>query len=532
MSRNQKWIVVVFFLVYLLIGLLVVDDYGMSWDEATQRRNGLISLDHIIKTIGLDWELSLPDVNLNTSGGRQYTVLFTITAAFLERILGLEDSFRARYIMRHVMVFLLFWTACVYLFRLLFLRFRKISTALLGTCLLIFCPRIFAHSFYNPKDIILLSFYVISVFYLIRFFEWPRLGLALAFAFSTALVVNSRILGCIIPAYAIGLFFLLLMTSLWRESHQVQLPKRSALLRFFPVYLIVAIFLSILFFPFAWAKPIQNITEAFTLMANFPGISQSLYLGGFIQTQHTPWHYPYVWMGISIPIPFLVLFGFGLFLFFNNVWSTIRQPSLIHSFEQIIDWTAFALFVGPLLAVFLFKSHIYNGWRQLYFIYPMMVILASLGIHQLLSGTYKNYFFIILLGMILSVGSWMIQNHPYQQVYFNAFAGKQRVDRFDLDYWGLAYKQAMEELYQRDTSDIIQVKCANYVCEENYRFLPDKIKERVHLRYQPQYGEYYLSNFRRPKQYNKYKTGQYPYAFPYFFIEVDETPIIGVYRMN
>ena len=76
------------------------------------------------------------------------------------------------------------------------------------------------------------------------------------------------------------------------------------------------------------------------------------------------------------------------------------------------------------------------------------------------------------------------------------------------------------------------MKCANYSCEDNYRFLPKKYKERLKLRYGPQFGEYYITNFRRPKEFERFRAGLYPYAYPYFFIEVDGEKLIGVYKMN
>jgi hypothetical protein len=55
-------------------------------------------------------------------------------------------------------------------------------------------------------------------------------------------------------------------------------------------------------------------------------------------------------------------------------------------------------------------------------------------------------------GLALSLGE-MIRLHPYQYTYFNYIAGTVRGadDRFMLDYWGLAFKQASEELREQLT---------------------------------------------------------------------------------
>ena len=39
---------------------------------------------------------------------------------------------------------------------------------------------------------------------------------------------------------------------------------------------------------------------------------------------------------------------------------------------------------------------------------------------------------------------WMYSNHPFQNVYFNILAGKKFNERFEMDYWGISNKNALE----------------------------------------------------------------------------------------
>jgi hypothetical protein len=59
---------------------------------------------------------------------------------------------------------------------------------------------------------------------------------------------------------------------------------------------------------------------------------------------------------------------------------------------------------------------------------------------------------IVLLG-ILSPAVEMIRLHPYQYTHFNRIAGGVRAadERYMLDYWGLAFKQAAQQLRARLT---------------------------------------------------------------------------------
>tara|TARA_B100000003_G_scaffold25412_1_gene20265 strand:+ start:111 stop:500 length:390 start_codon:yes stop_codon:yes gene_type:complete len=51
----------------------------------------------------------------------------------------------------------------------------------------------------------------------------------------------------------------------------------------------------------------------------------------------------------------------------------------------------------------------------------------------------------------------MIKNHPHQYVYFNSFAGKDIKNKFDMDYWGLSYKENFDYLLENDSSDEILI---------------------------------------------------------------------------
>ena len=45
-SRTLKAVTIAFFVSYLLIGLLVYKDYGMSWDEIPTRHFGIVYVDY------------------------------------------------------------------------------------------------------------------------------------------------------------------------------------------------------------------------------------------------------------------------------------------------------------------------------------------------------------------------------------------------------------------------------------------------------------------------------------------------------
>ncbi len=519
---------ILFFLSYLFLGLNIVDHYGMSWDEAVQRNYGLVALDYVMEKLGLPWEKFEPDRSLNTNPGKQYTVLFSMFCAGMERLLGLEDDFRGRYLMRHIIVFLLFWSATVFFYKLLFQYFRNWKWSLLGIAFIVLSPRIFAHSFYNPKDIVLLSFYLIASYTLVQFLFFKNARWAIWHGMATGIAINGRFPALILVALTI---FMLLLEFLQDSDRKV--AKKISLLSM--LYLGMTALITFMFFPYLWESTASRATESFQMMANFPWGSQNLWFGTFVDGENIPWYYIPVWMGITTPLLYLLLYLIGVFFAFRQLWKNIGARKLWRTRKEQLTIVNLGLMLGPLCAVVVLQSTLYNGWRQLYFIYPAFIFLAITGLYQLW-GVLKppiqwGFSGVIFLSLFFTIMT-MVRIHPNQQVYFNVLAGKRLAQRFDMDYWGVAYYQAWQALAEKAPDGPVTVKCANYPCEDNFRYLPNAFKNKVKLVWNIEQADFFMSNFRRPGEHQKFMTQTYPYSREYFSIKVYASPIIGVYKLE
>ena len=69
------------------------------------------------------------------------------------------------YQLRHILVFLYFFIGLIFFYKILLNRFKNETIALLGVILLFITPRIFCDSFQNTKDIIFLTFIIISTYF-------------------------------------------------------------------------------------------------------------------------------------------------------------------------------------------------------------------------------------------------------------------------------------------------------------------------------------------------------------------------------
>ena len=77
--------------------------------------------------------------------------------------------------------------------------------AILGCIMLVVSPRIFAHGFYDLKDIAPLTLAITSIYTLIRLLKERTLTMAMLHALSIALFIDTRVVGIFLPA--VTLFF-------------------------------------------------------------------------------------------------------------------------------------------------------------------------------------------------------------------------------------------------------------------------------------------------------------------------------------
>jgi hypothetical protein len=221
-------------------------------------------------------------------------------------------------------------------------------------------------------------------------------------------------------------------------------------------------------------------------MSHFPWKGEVLYMGESIQAEHLPWHYPFVWMGVTIPIVYLVLAGFGL------MNREIREDKT-HMWILLTG-------IFPVLLVTLLGSVLYDGWRHLYFVYPVFLWFSILGVRYLEARWPQRKMFIWGIGSLcLSwIGVRMIQHHPYEMVYFNALGGERSTlrARFELDYWGLGFREMLEEILRMDDRDMISVGVSNISGIYAKDILSVEGQKRIRFVGKQDKADYFMSNFR------------------------------------
>jgi hypothetical protein len=457
--------VALFFVIYGALALLVIKDYGVSADEMTQRAIGQTSLYYVAHV--LNWgfllgstpRLSNPESLFLVLRDRDYGVAFEFPAELLIRIFDISDS--SAYLFRHYLTFIIFFIAVYFFYRLARDRFKSVSWGLLGTLLLVLSPRFFGDSFFNNKDIVFASFYIIGTYTLVQLLVRPTIAKAALHALACALAIDTRIVGVVLPAITVATFLAYSFS-----QNQLNLRRLGVL----SLYLILLALLVIGFWPWLWANPVEHFFTAFKNMAHFRHGADMVFFGDIISARNLPWYYIPVWISITTPIFYLVLMGLGLGALTLNIWRTRVWAPLSWSLVQ--DSLFAMLSLGPLFAVIVLHSILYNGWRQMYFIYAPLLLIALLGCKTLWDFSaphrYLRYGIAALLIVSLShTGYWMIRYHPHQYLYFNILAGK-FAQRFDIDYGGASYQALLEKILRQDSTKTYSVFPLYHLWQINY----------------------------------------------------------------
>jgi len=477
-------------------------DYGVAWDESSQRQIGLMSYSYITHQ----------DKQLLSFIDRDYGPAFELLLVWAEKSLDLTDP-RHVYLMRHTVTFIFFVGGLIFFYRLGLRMWRHSGWALLACLLLVLSPRIFADSFYNSKDIPSLVMAIISMYTLMNYAERKDIQRACWHALACALWIDIRLTGVL----SVGLTIVLM----WKE--------RSCWL-----YLLLTAALTLLAWPFLWESPLINFLSAWLSMTRFQWPLTVLYQGQYFSAATLPWHYLPWWMTISTPLGFLTA---GILGYVMTLKSLLVHPVAFYRQRRneliVLGWLTI-----PIVAVILMRTVIYDGYRQLYFVYPALVILAVMGFRQLYQwiGKYagdrlkqaaQQIFLAMMALYCLGLAGWMIRVHPYQHLYFNRLAGSSLAEiqqRYEMDYWGLSFTQVLRNLAANDPSDVIRIYVDQLPRRLNTAMLSTKDQARFVFVDDFHQASYLVTNFRWNKE-------GYPKATPYYAVKLDDAIIAAAYRL-
>lgn len=497
------------FLVALIIGIYVAGDYGIAWDEPITRETGWINYNYAFNN----------DQQLLLYQDRYYGAGFELVLVFIEKWTGITstaDIFHMRHLANHI----LFLLAALSLYFLIFRLFKSKPLACLAFIMLVCMPRIYAHSFFNSKDIPMLSMYLITlsvshwVFGRGKLLRYVLLGMLAGY--TTSIRIPGLILAVLLAGY--------MVVDIISDIASKRRPGRSlSALGLFAAGFLVMLYAA---WPYLWEHPFANFAESYAAMAHFHWTGDVFYRGAFIASTALPLNYFPTWFFITVPELWLIAGLAGIVLV---IYNTARRPMqhITNTTDRFIV-LALLCFAAPVAAVLLLHSVIYDDWRHLYFIYPSFLIMVIYAISKVQAAKFRMAILGLCVVQLTWTGYFMVKSHPIEQVYFNAYvphSDEYLHNNYELDYWGSGFKQALEQLVAAQPADTILVGCnpgGVAPLRYNIQMLPEQDRQRIMIT-DPRDADYFITNFR-------FATFMYPSAQLMYSVNLMNSTIYAVYK--
>ncbi len=433
---------------FLLAGLFLVGDYdGIGLQVGTQRGIAQANLDYIR---GLADTVDTPIYS-----DRGYGAAFELPLLLIEDALAAVNfpaAHRSRFILTHLFFIVSGW----FCYRL---AGRLFDNRLLALAVLLFFllhPRIYAHSYFNSKDLPFVSMLMIALYLLERAFRRDTLGAFILLGIAVGLLTNLRIMGImLLPAV------LALRGLDWFYAGRGR--ERKTILLTAGLFVLTAGLTLYALTPYAWRDPVDSLLLSLTLAVGHPTVIPQLFMGQLAPAHELP-QYNAVWFSITTPPPLLMLGGIGAAAI---AIAGLRRPGgVLRNTRRRFMVLLLAAFLLPPAAAALLESHQYEGWRHFYFIFVPFCLLAGVGLQWLIAHRSRPpgravAYSLAGVGLAL-IALQMAQIHPAQSFYFNFLVDRTTPEylrtQFYMPLVNARKAAALDYLRERHPGEIVAVR--------------------------------------------------------------------------
>src|SRR3990167_2864630 len=419
MNNKLKLTVLIFFLVYLVVNLIILPDYGLSWDYHNHYYAGLKHLGIQLPSDSSKIPFSPPDPRETTDdpfGPFTQIIPALSQTVFHDRFNILPAG------IAYNLPMVIFGVAGVFILFLFLLEAFGPVEAIIGSISLGLLPQYFAYLHNNMKDIPNSTAFTLAVYLFYRLTKKPNWGSLLLASASFAFAFNVKINSVFIPVICL-IYFL-------------SVRKKSDF-RILSYFLLAPLFALLLWWPF-WQDPVRKLLEIPGFYSRNTFNMPNLLWGKIYQSGvNIPLFYPYSFLLVSTPLPILIAAAAGLVFSFRKIFSKKKEYLLL------ILW-----FFIPLMRYLSPKIGAIDGVRHFMEVLPALSALAGIG-----AAIFRKSL-IMRIAAIMTVGylaALLVVFHPFQASYFNFLTGgiKGAQGRFDIDFWGTPQKEAVLWLNQQ-----------------------------------------------------------------------------------
>lgn len=437
MARNKTrfWIPILASLIFFLIGVFTIKDYGVNWDETIHFRRGQAYL-HLFLDGKTDYS-DIPKVNLQGTNGdpskvspvrrSMYQNDIQNGSYFLEKDVGhppFNDIVAALFnrifyqklgilpdIFSYNLFIVVISSVLVFVVSSFVMETFGLFAAIIATLSLTTYPLFFAESHFNIKDPVVTAFFTVAIWTFYKSLnKWRAKWLFVAILF-TAFAFGTKFNVVFLPFILFPYLFIRFFKTKNVLTYLKKIPKKYLILLILSPIIILGFLY--LIWPFLQTNPINNFQK---IVEYYKGIGsgqnyqpESYYLLGFNL-------YPIIWFILTTPL--ITLFFLICGLYYGISW---RKKYFGISVLCLL-W-----FFVPFFRVVWPGSSIYGGIRQIMEFLPAMAILSgigALGSANFFSRKFnKKFIYAAIIILFAFPVTQLIKLHPYENVYFNALAG-------------------------------------------------------------------------------------------------------------
>lgn len=408
-------------LILLFVGLIIVvyKDYGISWDEPYYLDYGKKYVSYFFDPEKIRTEL---DKNHSLAHGAIFDVIYYLPI----KALHLENSFEFLHLEKAfysslVLVFVFFATLTIS---------KNHLASLIAVLLMIATPRWFGDIFDNHVDGVSAIIYAALIFLSLKLLSVDKekfIKYFIVFALVSTIAFSHRVILFFLPLLTLALLFF--------KSYK---NKTAEFLKLTLIFSAIFVSTLLVIDPAVRSYGLNGLFGKLYYSARYVYGRTNLFNGIFYGARNLPWYYLPTWIAITTPIVTVVLFLLGSF----GILGRLNKISIF----------LLVSFYAPLILAMVLRPVMYDGWRQFLFLAVPLNMIATLGVGQLI---YKKWVLLVILVLLGNVMINMMRLHPYEYVYFNSLVGglKGAYGKYETDYWGKSYKEAVEWLKLNEIKD-------------------------------------------------------------------------------